>query len=102
MAKCAGLSIREEMTELLAPMQLGYGVTRGAEAAVHAARRFLQNLQQDQLLLKLDFRNAFNSLRRDKMLRAVGDLVPTLLPFVHSAYSSSSSLFLGGQDSGVF
>ena len=27
------------------------------------------------------------------MLKAVGDLVPTLLPFVHSVYSTPSSLF---------
>ena len=47
------------------------------------------------LLLKLDFSNAFNSIRRDKMLLAVKKLVPELYPLVHSAYSSPSSLFWG-------
>ena len=41
----------------------------------------------------LDFRNAFNSIRHDKMLCAVGDLAPELAPFVFSAYSEPSSLF---------
>ena len=81
------------MANLLAPLQLGFGVKRGAEGAVHAARRFLETFQNDQLLLKLNFKNAFNSLRRDKMLQAVEELAPSLLPFVHSAYSSPSILF---------
>jgi hypothetical protein len=45
--------------------------------------------------VKLDFRNAFNSIRRDKVLDAVREHVPELLPFVYSAYSSPSSLFWG-------
>ena len=85
----------QAMGALLAPHQLGYGVPLGAEAAVHATRIFLQNLQPGHLILKLDFRNAFNCLRRDKMIKAVGKLVPELLPLVLSAYSSPSSLFYG-------
>ena len=33
-----------------------------------------------------------NSIQRDKMLEAVEEFIPTLLPFVHSAYSRSSNL----------
>ena len=80
------------MIALLAPRQLGYGVRGGAEAAVHAARLYMQDLQH-RCVLKLDFRNAFNTLRRDKMLQAVQNFVPDLLPFVHASYSSPSSLF---------
>ena len=47
---------------LLAPCQLGYGTPLGAEAAVHAARIYLHNLRPDEVLLKLDFRNAFNCI----------------------------------------
>ena len=83
------------MGALLAPHQLGYGIPLGAEAAVHAARVFLQNLQPGHLILKLDFRNAFNCLRRDKMIMAVRKLVPELLPLVTSAYGSPSSLSFG-------
>ena len=34
-AKCAGLLVRDEMAELLAPVRLGYGIKRSVEAAVH-------------------------------------------------------------------
>ena len=85
-AKCASFSVKENMAKLLIPLQLGFGVKRGAEGAVHAAHHFLQSLEHDQLLLKLDFRNAFNFLRRDKMRQAVQELASSLLPFVHSAY----------------
>ena len=72
---------------LLAPQQLGYGVKGGAEAAVHAARKYLSNMDPEHAMVKLDFRNAFNSICRDCMLQAVCDS-PTIYPFVHSVYSS--------------
>ena len=94
-AKVASGRVLEEMASLLAPRQLGYGVKGGVEAAVHSARLYIHNLKPQQALLKLDFKNAFNSVRRDKMLTAVSVLAPDLLPFVHSTYSSPSSLFWG-------
>ena len=51
----AGYMVMEDMTDLLAPKQLGYGVKGGAEAAVHATRLYLNNLQPDHAIIKLDF-----------------------------------------------
>jgi hypothetical protein len=56
---------------LLAPRKLGFGVTRGVETAVRAARKYADNMQQSQLFLKIDSKNAFNTLRRDSFLEAV-------------------------------
>ena len=92
-AKCASHAVRGAMADLLAPTQLGYGTSMGAEAAVHATRTYLQHMPEDHLLLKLDFSNAFNSVRRDKMLQACLLHAPALYPLVHSAYSKSSYLF---------
>ena len=92
-AKCASNMVMNEMGDILKPHQLGYGSPYGAEAAVHATRLYLENLQSNQVLLKLDFQNAFNCIRRDKMLMAVERFAPSLYPFVHSLYSSQSSLF---------
>ena len=92
-AKCACNSLKQTMAALLALHQLGFGVPLGAEAAVHASRVYLQDMPDRHLLLKLNFRNAFNSLRRDKMLLAVHENAPKLFPLVHSAYSAPSSLF---------
>uniref|UniRef100_A0A1X7UKT8 Reverse transcriptase domain-containing protein n=1 Tax=Amphimedon queenslandica TaxID=400682 RepID=A0A1X7UKT8_AMPQE len=85
------------MPALLAPRQLGYCVKGGAESAVHAARWYLKSLRPSQAILKLDFRNAFNSICRDRMLRSVLELSLTIYPFVHSCYSAPSSLFWEGR-----
>ena len=64
---------------------------------VHAARRYLHHLQMGHAIVKLDFRNAFNSIWRDKMLEAVRELVPDIYPVVYSAYSSPSILYWGAR-----
>ena len=84
-----------DMADLLSPRQLGFGVKGGIEAAVHAARLFLYQLPPDEAFVKLDFKNAFNSLRRDRMLDSVLSLCPSLYPLAYSYYSSPSSLFWG-------
>ena len=68
-AKIASKVIMECMGSLLVPIQLGYVTTLGAEAAVHAARLYLTDLQPDYVILKLDFNNVFNSVRREKVLK---------------------------------
>ena len=79
----------------LAPQQLGCGVPLGCEAAAHATRLYLHNMSPGHLLLKLDFKNAFNTLRRDKMLESVKEYAPELFTLVHSAYELPSLLFCG-------
>ena len=56
---------------------------------------YLQSMPSNHLLLKLDFRNAFNSMRRDKMLLAVHETAPELFDFVNAAYDHPSFLFCG-------
>ena len=65
-------------------VQLEYGIKRGAEAAVHGACLFLKILKGNEVLLKLDFKTAFNSMWRDKMLNAVKQLVPVFFLFTYS------------------
>ena len=85
------------MADLLSPRQIGFGVKGGIEAAVHAARLFLDRMPTVEAFVKLDFRNAFNSIHRDKMLASVLSLCPSFYPFVYSSYSSPSSLFWGNE-----
>ena len=58
------------MAAALAPLQLGVSVVAGAEAAIHATRRYVINMPANHVVVKLDFTNAFNTLRRDAMLEA--------------------------------
>ena len=85
-AKAATSMVVGKMAALLAPCQSGYGTKNGAETVVHAMRVYLSSLDPDNVVLKLNFWNVFNSLHRDRMLEAVFSLAPILSHFVHSAY----------------
>ncbi len=80
---------------LLAPRQLGFGVTGGTEAAVHACRRYVENMPQGHVFVKIDFTNAFNTLRRDVILEAVERHLPELLLYTSASYSGDSDLQFG-------
>jgi hypothetical protein len=94
-ARAACAAVRDRAAELLAPIQIGIGVSGGAEAAVHAARRFLESSEESVGLLKLDFVNAFNTVYRTAVVRAVEEHLPELLRLVHCAYGGKSTLLLG-------
>ena len=79
----------------LAPRQLGFGVKGGAEAAAHATRRYLQELSPNSVIAKLDFKNAFNSIRRDVVIDEVQSFFPDMLRFVVACYGEPSHLFFG-------
>ena len=81
--------------ELLQPSQLGVGTLRGCEAAVHATRSFMAQTQGEKVLLKLDVKNAFNSIHRDTVLQAAQTYLPEIYPFIWDCYSSKISLFHG-------
>lgn len=52
-------------------------------------------LQPNEVILKLDFQNAFHTIRHDKTMKAVKSLAPELALFVYSAYSKQSISFGG-------
>ncbi|GAU90416.1 hypothetical protein RvY_02833 [Ramazzottius varieornatus] len=88
----------QPMGELSRPEQVGYGTRGGAEAAVHSASLFVtQNEKDCQVLLKLDFKNAFNTVFGDKMLLEVQKCVPQYFLFVYQMYGQPSNLFYGDQ-----
>jgi len=94
-AKCANSYVIERRSRELQPQQLVTGVSGGAEAAVHATRRFVQNLPIDYVLVKLDFTNALNSIRRDVILEAVAAKMPEIYRLIIAAYSCEPILVYG-------
>jgi Reverse transcriptase (RNA-dependent DNA polymerase) len=94
-AKCANRYALSRLESFFAPLQVGVAAPGGGEAAVHAARSFVTNMTEDQIFVKLDFANAFNTLRRDIMLQAVHDTIPEIYAFIHQAYSAESQLQFG-------
>ena len=92
-AKCAAAYATTKTAHELEPRQVGVGVRGGAEAAVHATRRFLSNMPLDHVIAKFDFSNAFNTLRRDCMLEAVKQACPEDYNFCRLSYENRSYLF---------
>ena len=68
-AKCATKSVQRKFAEFFGPSQLGFGIPGGCEAAVHASRRFMNDPSSGDVFLKLEFQNAFNSIRRDHVAK---------------------------------
>ena len=83
----------------LAPVQLGVGVPGGCEAAAHAIRAVVEGSNRvgtsnGYILVKLDMKNAFNTIRRDHLLETCLLRVPSLYPLAHLAYAEPSSLII--------
>ena len=49
----------------------------------------------DNIIVKMDISNAFNSLHRDYMLESVSEMIPELNKFCHLAYNEHSILQFG-------
>ena len=52
-------------------------------------------MTEDKIIIKIDFSNAFNTLRRDTILEAVQQYFPELLPYASSTYNETSNLCFG-------
>jgi len=90
-AKAACSVVRDRVAEQLVPLQLGFGVKHGAEAAAHAARRCcINNLRPGEAFLKIDFTNAFNAVSRDEILSSSEEYTPELFPFINICYGQPS------------
>ena len=96
-AKCATQSVSARFTTIFAPSQLGFGIPGGCEAAAHATRRLINNPRNGDVFLKLDFKNAFNTIRRDHVAECFARQVPELLPFFNLCYKENSLLLFGSE-----
>ena len=85
-AKCVNAFAISSLGDYFAPTQLGVGISGGCEAAVHAARRFIENMPSDYVVAKLYFSNAFNNLHRDVMLQSVFNKLSNIYKFCYLCY----------------
>jgi len=58
-------------------------------------RRLVKNLPSDHEIVKLDFSNAFNCIRRDLILDTTAAHTPEIYRLVHSAYSCEPIVSFG-------
>ena len=69
-SKCAGSKALSERQNFFGNVQVGCGSKQGAEIAAHSFRNLIERNDNPKcnVFLKLDFKNAFNSLNREIML----------------------------------
>ena len=98
-AKIGMAKLSDKCKELFWPNQAGVGSPLGAEVAVHSVRKFLLSpSSSDMICLKTDFRNAYNTLRRDIALKSIEKEAPEIYKFAWQAYGKHSYLLLGQDD----
>lgn len=86
---------KEAASLLIRDGQVGVAVESGADAMIHAVRRFIDaGLDANEVVVKVDFANAFNSVDRSLMLAELCDVFPALLGYAVAAYAAPSLLFL--------
>lgn len=70
--KIACSNVQEDAHNYLNPHQVGVATKLGGESIVHTIRKYVHDqANRNKILLKIDFRNAFNSIDRDKMLSQI-------------------------------
>jgi hypothetical protein len=95
-SKLASFQNRNIVNSYLSPHQLGVATKLGCEAAIHTTQTIVNNDQnRGKVLLKLGFKNAFNSVERNCILKAVQCHTPPLYPYLYQCYKNPSTLFFG-------
>ena len=89
--------VLKSQVEGLTPTQVGVGVRGATESIVIGIQQCLLNLggSQGWVLLKVDLRNAFNTVSREQILRAALHWTPAAYNFLKFAYSRFVPLFVG-------
>lgn len=97
-SKIACFSVKSDMINYLRPRQIGFGVKFGCESAVHAIRSYVRNPgNRCKLNLKVDVKNAFNSVERDIMLAEIKDKIPQLYLYFSQCYLRPTFLVYGNK-----
>ena len=94
-ANCAGYHVFESRQASYGNRQVGVGTKKRAELASHVFGCLIESPRpKENVILKDDFENVFNSINRQFMLEKLFEIHPEVYKYSHSAYSQSSFLFL--------
>lgn len=81
---------RSELRGLQTDRDVGHGVAGGPEVVAHAVQAWT-SAHPDHVVAKIDFRNAFNELRRFKSRELIAR-IPGLVPYYNTLYASPSEV----------
>ena len=74
------------------------GCKNGTEAIIHSVASCMENLNPEDAILQVDFSNAFNCVRRERVLELVQLHLPQLENIVRYLYANTSFLIVGGSN----
>jgi hypothetical protein len=78
-AKCFCVAGKDEISAAFKGKNFGVGCPGGVEVVAHSLRDTLEKHKDSKLgLLKIDFRNAFNEVKRDHFVKAVDAMFPMM------------------------
>ena len=86
--------VRQDLTSLGGNMQLCLGEKCGIEHAIHSLRHSFDDPENEAILL-IDAKNAFNVLNKQTALENVKALCPSLHVALQNSYSHPSHLYIG-------
>jgi hypothetical protein len=101
-SKLCVAAVFHDARDYLQPLQLGVGERGGCEAVLHAFNRSIRNpvLDPSSILSLMDFKNAFNEVKRESFLDQVRLKFPSIYPWVYFSYSCQAPLFI--EDKTIF
>ena len=93
-SKCVCALSKKRAADYLSPSQLGVACPGGLEFIIHRTREVVAAHANDPdfVLLKVDFRNAFNAVSRRAILEECAAIFPEFLPWVRFCYSGEAVL----------
>ena len=95
-AKCAGYHVFESCQVGYGSRQVGVGTKKDAELASHVFRCLIESPKlKKNVISKIDFENAYNSINRQFMLEKFFEIHPEVYKYSHSVYSHPFFLFYG-------
>ena len=85
---------QSHLVNYLKPLQLGCGIPGATELIYRCIQFHMYSNAKDPVLCQFDFKNAFNNLDRNVLLKQVEEKAPGLLRWVYFTYGSAPPLIV--------
>ena len=91
--KCFCVAAKDDISEAFKGKNYGVGCKGGVEVIAHSLRDTLNKHKDPSLaLLKIDFKNAFNKIKREHFVPAACKMFPALTEWTEWCYGESTTL----------